>query len=485
MARPDPSRIRPSRASVRPTIVTRKPGADPYIARNSASPGYSGTDTVQRKDGAPENTFKTGQIFANQPAPLVVNGKTEQNTEEGKYEGIGWENNRPIYTERKQVTEGFFRAVSEYEKVSKAGLNKIKEHEGTGATTAVPGGVFDNTCKTGIKMIGYGHVLTAAELAEPYEIKISGTPDWEDNPRVIQATVNWKTSVLTEDQATILLQNDLEPVYSKIKSSLGGARITQDQFDALVNFVFNVGGDAFDKSGIAGMISGGKYDAVPTEMVKWILACGVEKSELKARRIDNACLFSGTLRAGTFAGAAPETASAATTGERAMQAMAWFRSAAGGGFSCNQAAGIVANLITESGDLNPAARNPRSGALGLAQWLGNDRAGRYIRTYGPFPAPGSAFDPQSFNNQLDFVTKELTVPVWPDGRENAEFRRAGIPYRRGGAGPNEPIRLLSAAEYAELFRVTYERNNEPPGGRYASKVAANARELSEKYCGGS
>lgn len=428
----------------RPTIVSRKPIQEPDSLRNTSGPGYSGTDTVQRKDAAPESAFKVGQILVNQPAPLVVNGKTEQNPEEGKYEGKSWEKNQPIYTEKKQVSEGFFRAASEYEKVSKSGLNKIKEHEGVGATTAIPGGVFDNVCKTGMKMIGYGHVLTAQEMSEPFEIRISGVPDWEDNPRVIQATVNWKTSVLTEDQATILLQNDLKPIYSKVKSSLGGARITQDQFDALVDFVFNVGSDAFDKSGIAGFISGGRYDEVPTEMVKWILACGKERSELKARRIDNACLFAGTLRASVFSAATDNTPSSATTSDRAARAMAWFQSAEGGGFTRAQAAGIVGNLIQES-SLNPGITGPGN-AQGIAQWTPTGGRQARVATYLGRPITQADFD-----SQLRAITWELTTTE----ATSARLLR----------------NTSNTDDAARVFNDAYERSGRP---EYAKRIA-NAR----------
>lgn len=482
---PDNLRNPGSRTQLVTSIASRMPSGDPYIARNTAGPGYSGTDTIQRKDAPVEGTFKTGQIFEGQSIPLVVNGKTAENSEEGKYEGKGWQGDKPAYGAKMAVSEGVFRPASQYEKVSARGLNAIKEHEGNGAGPPnIPGGVFENACKTGIKMIGHGHVLTSAELAEPYQININGSIETGGSPRVVNATVNWQNTALTDDQMLVLLQKDLEPVYSKIKATVGGARITQDQFDALTDFIFNVGTAAFDKSGIAGMINGGKYDEVPTEMIKWILACGTEKSELRARRINNAFTFSGTVRAGAFAVYTGQgRVNPAATSERAAKAMSWFQSAAGGGFSCNQAAGIVANLIEESGGLNPAIVNPISGATGLAQWLGS-RKTRYINTYGSFPSPGSPFSETAFENQLKYVTQELTVPVWPDGTSNYEYRRAGIPMRRGGAGANEPVRQLSAVENAELFRVNYERNNESPGSAYVQNVLATARGLSEQYCGG-
>lgn len=66
------------------------------------------------------------------------------------------------------------------------------------------------------------------------------------------------------------------------------------------------------------------------------------------------------------------------------------------GLAKHQAAGLVGNLIRESG-LNISAVNPYSGAVGIAQWLGS-RKKRLFNTYGKNP---------SFEQQLEFVWQEL------------------------------------------------------------------------------
>ena len=125
------------------------PSSDPYIARNTSGPGYSGTNTISRKDAPVESTFKIGQALEGQTTPLTVNGKSAQNKEEGKYEGKSWNGDTPVYAERMAVPEGTFRAATEYQNASPRGLNMIKEHEGNGAgPPSIPGGVFENACKT-------------------------------------------------------------------------------------------------------------------------------------------------------------------------------------------------------------------------------------------------------------------------------------------------------------------------------------------------
>ena len=66
------------------------------------------------------------------------------------------------------------------------------------------------------------------------------------------------------------------------------------------------------------------------------------------------------------------------------------------GLKPHQAAGLVGNLLRES-QLNPKALNGASGAIGIAQWLG-DRKRKLISLYGKNP---------TFEQQLDFVWNEL------------------------------------------------------------------------------
>lgn len=112
--------------------------------------------------------------------------------------------------------------------------------------------------------------------------------------------------------------------------------------------------------------------------------------------------------------------------DRQAKAMAFFMAH---GWSQAQAAGIVGNLMQES-SLNPNAVNPKSGATGLAQWLG-DRAKRFQQIEG-VPLKGA-----SFEKQLDFINYEL---------HNTE-RRAGDNLRKTKA----------AANAALVFGSQYER----------------------------
>jgi hypothetical protein len=75
----------------------------------------------------------------------------------------------------------------------------------------------------------------------------------------------------------------------------------------------------------------------------------------------------------------------------------------GKGFTPAQIAGVEGNLKIESG-LNPAASNPREGAIGLAQWEGGRRTRlqQFAAAHG-----GSETD---LYTQLDFMWSELSGP---------------------------------------------------------------------------
>lgn len=84
--------------------------------------------------------------------------------------------------------------------------------------------------------------------------------------------------------------------------------------------------------------------------------------------------------------------------DRRKEAFEFFKA---NGFSDIHAAGIVGSLTGESGkQLNPTAKNPTSGAYGVAQWLGPRRKALFSK-YGNNP---------TFRQQLEFILEELNGP---------------------------------------------------------------------------
>jgi GH24 family phage-related lysozyme (muramidase) len=110
-------------------------------------------------------------------------------------------------------------------------------------------------CPGGYWTIGYGHVLRAAEeLAE-----------------------------VTQDEAEILLCQDAG-IAGRAVNRLIHVPLTQNQFDALVSFTFNVGAGALQRSTLRRIINREEHTQVPQELMKWVRAGGQVMPGLVRRR---------------------------------------------------------------------------------------------------------------------------------------------------------------------------------------------------------
>jgi hypothetical protein len=124
---------------------------------------------------------------------------------------------------------------------------------------------------------------------------------------------------------------------------------------------------------------------------------------------------------------------------RQKEALDYFTSPQGGGWTKEQAVGIVASLTIES-NLDPEKHQDRTSNLGygLAQWeLGKERAAEFARFAGR-PLKGS-----SFGQQLAFINYEL--------KHSRVYRGAGDELRR----------TKTAAEAARIAAGRYERMKDP------------------------
>ena len=142
-------------------------------------------------------------------------------------------------------------------KLSAAGLQLIKESEGYRGRTYLD--------VAGIPTIGFGHRLVHPECY----------PDG-----------------INEAQAEVILLWDVQEAEQAV-TRLVKVPLTQGQFDALVDFTFNLGEGRLRTSTLLEMLNAGKYDAAAAELLRWDHAGATEIASLKARREAECRLWGG------------------------------------------------------------------------------------------------------------------------------------------------------------------------------------------------
>lgn len=96
------------------------------------------------------------------------------------------------------------------------------------------------------------------------------------------------TITLTEGER--MLQDDLVK-FERAVNRLVTVPLTQNQFDALVSFVYNVGEGAFGRSTLLSLLNRGQYSQVETQLMRWNRAGGQVLAGLTRRRAAEARLF--------------------------------------------------------------------------------------------------------------------------------------------------------------------------------------------------
>lgn len=139
--------------------------------------------------------------------------------------------------------------------ISDAGVALVEKHEGFRAQVYKDG--------AGYPTIGYGHRLTAGESFP---------------------------NGITLGQATDLLKQDLQTAETAV-NTLVKVPLSQDQFDALVDFTYNVGAGNLEASTLLAKLNKSDYSAVPAEFVRWVYAGGKVEAGLVARRQDEAHMW--------------------------------------------------------------------------------------------------------------------------------------------------------------------------------------------------
>jgi lysozyme len=133
-------------------------------------------------------------------------------------------------------------------KLSGAGLELIKRSEGFRGRTYLD--------VAGIPTIGYGHRLL------PKEVFPEG---------------------VTEARAAEMLALDVQQAEQAV-GRLVKVPLTQGQFDALVDFCFNLGEGRLASSTLLKVLNGARYEAAGEQLLRWDLAAGQVNTGLKGRR---------------------------------------------------------------------------------------------------------------------------------------------------------------------------------------------------------
>jgi lysozyme len=137
--------------------------------------------------------------------------------------------------------------------LSAEGLELIKRFEGFRGQ--------QYTDVAGFPTIGYGHRIVPPESFPPERFP----------------------GGVSEPQAATILAGDVSAAERAV-SRLVKVALTQGQFDALVDFCFNLGSGRLAGSTLLRVLNGGRYDDAVEQLLRWDLAAGEVNLGLKARR---------------------------------------------------------------------------------------------------------------------------------------------------------------------------------------------------------
>jgi len=104
------------------------------------------------------------------------------------------------------------------------------------------------------------------------------------------STVALDDDPLTEQEATKLLKYNIKKFEDAV-SKLVTVPITQNEFDALVSFVYNLGPNALKKSTLLRLLNAGDKESAAEQFLRWTKASGRELPGLVKRREAERKLF--------------------------------------------------------------------------------------------------------------------------------------------------------------------------------------------------
>ena len=151
---------------------------------------------------------------------------------------------------------------SDNKKISQNGLKFIAEHEGMRLN------LYNDPANHAT--IGVGHLVHQGPICgnEPEEFKCG----------------------ISKERAMEILRSDVITAENAV-NKLVKVPLNQNQFDALVSFVFNIGETQFTSSTLLAKLNNQDYKAVPSELNRWVHGGGKKLPGLINRRRDEGNLF--------------------------------------------------------------------------------------------------------------------------------------------------------------------------------------------------
>lgn len=102
--------------------------------------------------------------------------------------------------------------------------------------------------------------------------------------------LKWRVKGITLEEAEQLLQRDVKGIEDTINKTVK-VSLTQNQFDALVSLVYNIGEGAFKDSTLLVVLNRGKYDSAAQQFSRWIYSNKRTVYGLVTRRAEERALF--------------------------------------------------------------------------------------------------------------------------------------------------------------------------------------------------
>lgn len=143
-------------------------------------------------------------------------------------------------------------------KISEEGLDLIKSSEGLMLQAYL--------CPAGVPTIGYGSTI------------------------VNNVRVKMGDGISKEGAEESLLDHLNHDIYPVIKANVKVA-LTQGQFDAICDFIYNIGSGAFVQSTLLKKLNAGDYVGAGGQFKRWVYAAGKKLKGLEIRRNKELLLF--------------------------------------------------------------------------------------------------------------------------------------------------------------------------------------------------